>query len=275
MVRECVLLLLLALAAAGTSYGIAELLRKPLSRVSKGIDSVPTSWEVRLKDGLKKYIENDSRVVEDEVVNSAIDSIKTRLLAHVKDTTYRVEILVVESDEVNAVTFPGGLIIVFTPLIRLTSSPEELASVIAHELGHVAHRDPLRQMAKEFGVSTVLAMVNGGKPTPMVESMVKDFLDVQYTREQESAADDYGLKLLADSRINPMAFADFMEKLAPDTSADSEKSPTVEYFSTHPNVRDRIGNAKLAAKQFKASTQLPFDLDWKALKRRLPSVFDP
>jgi predicted Zn-dependent protease len=274
MIRECLLLLLLALAAAAASYGIAELLRKPLAGVSKGIDSVPASWEVRLKDGLKKYIENDSRVVEDEVVNSAIDSIKTRLLAHVKDTTYRVEILVVESDEVNAVTFPGGLIIVFTPLIRLTSSPEELASVIAHELGHVAHRDPLRQMAKEFGVSTVLAMVNGGKPTPMVESMVKDFLDVQYTREQESAADDYGLKLLADSRINPMAFADFMEKLAPDTSADGEKSPTVEYFSTHPNVCDRIGNAKLAAKQFNAGTQVPFDLDWKALKRRLPSVFD-
>jgi beta-barrel assembly-enhancing protease len=267
-------MLLLIAASIGASYGIVAFIHKPLVKASKGIDSVPVSWEKGLKDRLKKYIENDSRTLDDETVLAAVDSIKNRLLAHEKDTTYRVEIMVVESETVNAVTFPGGLIVVFTPLIRLTDSPEELAAVIAHELGHVVHRDPLKQMAKELGISTVLSMINGGKATPMVETLVKDFLDVQYTREQEKAADEYAFKLLAESRISPRYFADFMEKLAPDSLGDEKGRLKFEYFNTHPDVRARISAAKIAAKRFDVKSERRFRIDWKNVKRCLPSVFD-
>jgi predicted Zn-dependent protease len=274
MAHELLLMLLLIAASIGASYGIVALIHKPLVKASKGIDSVPVSWEKGLKERLKKYIEDDSRTLDDKTVTAAIDSIKNRLLAHEKDTTYRVEIMVVESETVNAVTFPGGLIVVFTPLIRLTDSPEELAAVIAHELGHVVHRDPLKQMAKELGVSTVLSMINGGKAVPMVETLVKDFLDVQYTREQEQAADEYAFKLLAKSAISPRYFADFMEKIAPDTLSDTENDIKFEYFSTHPDVRVRISAAKIAAKQFDVKTERRFEVDWKNVRRCLPSVFD-
>jgi beta-barrel assembly-enhancing protease len=274
MAHELLLMLLLIAASIGASYGIVTLIHKPLAKASKGIDSVPVSWEKGLKDRIIKYIENDSKTLDDQTVVAAIDSIKNRLLANVKDTTYRVEIMVVESQEVNAVTFPGGLIVVFTPLVRLTDSPEELAAVIAHELGHVAHRDPLKQMAKQLGVSTVLAMINGGKATPMVVTLVKDFLDVQYTREQEKAADDYAFKLLAESCISPRYFADFMEKLAPDSLSGEKERLKFEYFSTHPDVRARISAANSAAKQFNVKTERRFRVDWKNVKRCLPSVFD-
>jgi beta-barrel assembly-enhancing protease len=276
MGRELLLLLLLIAVTIGASYGIATLIHKPLQRASKGIDNVPVSWETGLKDRLKKYLENDSRALDDETVLAAVDSIKTRLLAHERDTTYRIEILIVESETVNAVTFPGGLIVVFSPLIRLTDSPEELAAVIAHELGHVVHRDPLKQMAKELGISTVLSMINGGKAAPMVETLVKDFLDVQYTREQEMAADEYAFRLLAESRISPRYFADFMEKIAPDTSGGKDGGEKFEYFSTHPDVHARIDAAMTAAKQFDADkkTTQRFRVDWKSVKRCLPSVFD-
>jgi predicted Zn-dependent protease len=246
-------------------------IRKPMQRVRKGIDNVPVSWEIRLKDGIKRYIENDSRVIKDRAVVAAIDAIRARLLAHETDTTYHIEIIVIESDVVNAVTFPGGLIVVFTPLIRLTSSPEELASVLAHEIGHVVHRDPLKQLAKELGISTVLSMVNGGKAPPMVETMVKQFLDIQYTREQESAADEYALRLLSDAHINPVCFADLMEKLAPDTL--SEKTSVIAYFNTHPDVHERVRKAKEAGKEFKAASEEKFVIDWDAVKRSLPSLF--
>jgi beta-barrel assembly-enhancing protease len=272
MTQEVLLTTLLVMATIAASYGIAGLIRKPMRHIRTGIDKVPVSWEIRLKDGIKRYIENDSRIIKERTVTAAIDTIRLRLLAHETDTTYPIEVLVVESQTVNAVTFPGGLIVVFTPLIRLTSSPEELASVLAHEIGHVVHRDPLRQMAKELGITTVLAMVNGGKAPPMVETMVKDFLDIQYTREQESAADAYALRLLADAHINPVCFADFMRKLAPDTL--SEKTSAFEYFNTHPDVHDRIMNAKKAGKEFKAATEVKIAVDWDAVKRSLPSLFD-
>jgi predicted Zn-dependent protease len=274
LTHELLLLLLLICLSIGASYGVVMLIHTPLQKASKGIDNVPVSWETGLKDRVKKYIVNDSRTLDDETVLAAVDSIKTRLLSHEPDTTYRIEIMVVESETVNAVTFPGGLIVVFTPLIRLTDSPEELAAVIAHELGHVVHRDPLKQMAKEIGVSTVLSMINGGKAAPMVETLVKDFLDVQYTREQEQAADEYAFRLLAKCRISPRYFADFMEKLAPDTLVDEKDRVRFEYFSTHPDVRARIEGAKIAAQSFDPKSPLRFRIDWKDVKRSLPSVFD-
>jgi beta-barrel assembly-enhancing protease len=271
MAQELLLMALLVVASLAASYGVATLVRKPLHRAGKGIDNVPVSWEVRLKDGIKRYIEHDSRVINDKRVTAAIDTIRSRLLAHETDTTYHIEIIVVESDEVNAATLPGGLIVVFTPLIRLTSSPEELAAVLAHEIGHVVHRDPLKQMAKEFGVSAVLSMVNGGKAPPMVETMVKRFLDIQYTREQESAADDYALRLLSAAHINPVCFADVMEKLSPDTL--SEKTSAIGYLATHPAMPERIANARNAAKEFKAATAVELAIDWDEVKRALPSLF--
>ena len=274
MIHELMLLLFLIVVTLAVSYGIVAFMHKPLKNASQGIDSVPVSWERGLKERLKKYIENDSRIVTDETVIAAVDSIKNRLLMNFNDTTYRVEIMVVESKTVNAVTFPGGLIVVFTPLIRLTDSPEELAAVIAHELGHVAHRDPLKQMMKEIGVTSALSMINGGKPTPMVETLVKNFLDIQYTREQEKAADDFAFTVLAQSHINPRSFADFMEKLAPDTLSEKKDYGQLEYLSTHPDVRARISAAKTASKQFNAKTEQRFRIDWKSVKHCLPSVFD-
>ncbi|MBN2188521.1 MAG: M48 family metallopeptidase [Chitinispirillaceae bacterium] len=272
MSQEIVLTVLLVAATIAASYGLAGLLRRPARAMRKDIDKVPVAWEIRLKENIRRYIENDASVIRDRVVTSAVDTIRSRLLAYENDTTYRIEILVIESKTVNAVTFPGGLIVVFTPLIRLTSSPEELAAVIAHEIGHVVHRDPLRHMAKEIGLSTVLSMVNGGKAPPMIETMVKDFLGMQYTRQQESAADDYALALLAKAHINPASFAAFMRKLAPDTL--SEKSSSFEYLSTHPDVHGRIEKAMGAGKDFKPALEEKLKIDWKAVKRSLPSLFD-
>jgi beta-barrel assembly-enhancing protease len=274
LVQEIVLLAALTVLIAALSYTTAELVRIPLKKASKGIDSVPVAWENRLKNEIVKYLETDSKLLDDKVVLDAVESIRKRLLANEPDTTYKIEILVVESDVVNAVTFPGGLIVVFVPLIKVTSCPEELASVLAHEIGHVVHRDPLRQMAKELGVSTVLAMVNGGKPAPVIQTMIKDFINIQYTREQEREADEYGLALLAKSGISPAYFGRFMDKLAPDTTAEKGNDEAFEYLSTHPDVHERVDSAFAAGKRFDNKMEKPFKIDWKNVKKRLPSVFD-
>ena len=49
----------LVIVTIGVSYAIMGPIRKPMQRVRKGIDNVPVSWEIRLKDGIKRYIENE------------------------------------------------------------------------------------------------------------------------------------------------------------------------------------------------------------------------
>ncbi|MDX7324874.1 M48 family metalloprotease, partial [Providencia rettgeri] len=65
----------------------------------------------------------------------------------------RLEVDVVKLPMVNAVTLPGGRIVVFDGLIRAAKSPDEVAGVVAHEIGHVRHRDVMEGLLRQFGLS--------------------------------------------------------------------------------------------------------------------------
>jgi predicted Zn-dependent protease len=129
-------------------------------------------------------------------------------------------------------------------------------------------------MMRQIGTSALIAMVNGGKAPPMIENLVKDFIDVRYTQVQEAAADSFGLDLLARSGIDPICFADFLEKVDSDTSSNSDYRQVAEFFSTHPGGPDRIAKAREASKHFDRATRKPIQLDWLAVKKNLPSIFD-
>jgi predicted Zn-dependent protease len=203
-----------------------------------------------------------------------MSTILQRLLPAVHDTLYPISVMVVESDMVNAVTLPGGLIVVFTPLIKLADSPEEVAGVIAHELGHVEHRDPINQMVRQIGAATVMGMVTGGKTPSMIGDVVRDLIDARYSQTQESAADSFAVRVLAQSGIDPICFADFLTKIEADSSSASGADQVAGYFSTHPGTSDRIAKARAAAKAFDRATKKPIVLDWMAVKKNLPSVFN-
>ena len=166
--------------------------------------------------------------------------------------------------------FPGGLIVFYAPLIRLTETPEELAAIMAHEMGHVVHRDPLRKLIRQIGLSATLAIV-GGESTAILEDLVRDLLDLKYSRDQEREADDFALQILAASGIDPAHFASIMQKLSSGTTRGGDR--VFKYLSTHPHLDERLTKARQASQRFAADAE-PFAIDWPQVKRLLPSVFD-
>lgn len=269
--REALFLAALVLITVAIAILVQRAGAAKAAGAAQTLDSLSWQWERAFKKQVVKYLAYDDNVVSDERVCEAVELIRERLWTHAGDSIRQPEILVVDARVPNALTFPGGLILVFTPLIRLTDSPEEFAAVIAHELGHVVKRDPVKRMARQYGVSVLLASVGGGQSAGVIEDMLSRYSDAWFTREQEDAADAFACALLDSSGIDPIHFARFLEKLAPD-SARAAAGPG-RHFMTHPDMHSRIEQARIASKRFSRRPR-PIEIDWALVKRALPSVFD-
>ena len=131
---------------------------------------------------------------------------------------------VIGTDEINANAFPGGYVHVNMGLINAATSPDELAGVIAHEIGHVAGRDDVRSALHAAGVSFLFGMALGdllGSPGVTVAAL--KLLDNEHTRAQEAAADAFGVELMRKLGADPHAVAtpfETWEKQPPERQRD-------------------------------------------------------
>jgi Zn-dependent protease with chaperone function len=168
---------------------------------------------------------------------------------------------VVRRDEANAIALPGGQVYVFRGLIDKAGTPDELAGVIAHEIGHVAHRDGTKAMLQGAGLSFFFGMllgdfVGGGA----VVIAAKSILQSSYTREAETAADAYGAGLMNKAGGDARALAVILDKIGGATE------PGMKILLNHPETKARVAAInRLAAAQAPSAFLNP--AEWSALKR--------
>ncbi len=245
----------------------------PSSTHQSILDSTTIALEKNLKNLIKAQLDVEVTYVTNPTVTQAIAQIKDRLLPLIKDNPFKVDILVVDSPTVNAVTFPGGLIIVFSGMIKYTDNPEELASIIAHELGHVAHRDSMHYLERTFTLSFLLNLASGGRSPQGAGRIVHDLINSGFSREQEESADNFAFALLTKAEINPEHLAEMFQKFK---KVSAGKSGLLKYFSTHPALDSRRKKALESAALFAKNhiKEKKFDIDWSKVKKALPSVLD-
>jgi len=198
---------------------------------------------------------------ENRQVNSAVKVIGDRLEEGLEDSEYNYRFVVFDSDMINAFTVPGGNILISTGLIGFCDSPEELAAVIAHEMGHVEERHVVSRLIKELGIEI---LTSGDQ---YVIGEVSGLLtSTSFDRKQEEEADLFAAKLLESSSIEPRTLATFFRKL--EEEMDNELMKHFEIISTHPNFRSRIREALSykPAKDFEAEA---IDLDWGIIRAEL------
>jgi Zn-dependent protease with chaperone function len=155
-----------------------------------------------------------------------------------------LRIMVVRNEDANAVTLPGGIVYVFYGLIEKAENPDEVAGVIAHELGHVAHRDGTRTVLQQGAMSLLFGLllgdfVGGGA----VIIAAKAILQTSYSRDVEAAADDYAVDLMKTLGADPRALGTILSRIA-GSSHDSLK-----LLLDHPETKDRVNaiNARAGA----------------------------
>jgi Zn-dependent protease with chaperone function len=172
-----------------------------------------------------------------------------------------LRLIVIRRKEANAVALPGGHIYVFQGLIEKAESVDEVAGVIAHEIGHVAHRDGTRSVLQAAGLSFLFGLVLGdfvGGGAVIIAA--KTVLQLAYSREVETAADLYAVELMAKAGGDARALAPILERIA------GQIEPGAKILLNHPETRERAALIRRIAAGRTGSPMLSPG-EWASLRR--------
>ena len=166
-----------------------------------------------------------------------LQSLLDRLQANCTHLPYQFRIHVYQDKTVNALAFPGGHILIFTGLLEKVSSENELAFVLAHELGHYAYRDHLRGLGRSLVFMAVSTLVFG--PNSRIGAVMAHGLnltEMSFSRRQETRADEFALEAVSCFYGHVAGATAFFQKIA------ASQSPKIfgHYFDSHPENRLRI-----------------------------------
>ncbi|MBI3998919.1 MAG: M48 family metalloprotease [Armatimonadetes bacterium] len=146
---------------------------------------------------------------------------------------------VLRGREVNAVSLPGGFIYATEGLMRFADSDDELAFVMAHEVGHVAARHHVTMIERHFFLSIVIALLFGQDPTAFqIADLVRFFVTRGFSREFEFASDRLAVTYAHRAGFDAAAALKLMQRLRAAEGRDPSQFEVL--FRTHPGMADRI-----------------------------------
>lgn len=195
----------------------------------------------------KAYQERVSRIGQ-QMARVANHNHTVALWGDKRDNTFHYTFKVLEGDDINAFSLPGGHIYVYEGLVKFAESDDELAGILGHEISHAKFRH-VALMEKEDSKMSVLqlpiliaaiiarspAIADVGTATRL--AALSD--ESKFSIKAEEAADYGGLQLLMKSNYNPVAMLTFMERLAAKERYLDRFERSLGILQTHPISRER------------------------------------
>jgi len=203
--------------------------------------------EIALGKEYSAVVERNLKLLDDPGVTEYVNRIGQMVVSH-SDAKVPFTIKVVDSDELNAFTLPGGFLYVNHGVILIAENEAELAGVMAHEIAHVAARHATRQMTRANMLSLMslpLDLAGGGlvgQAVHLVVGFMKPMEMLKFSRGFESEADYLGLEYLYAAGYDPEAFISFLER------ASAEENNVGKWgglLSTHPLMTSRIKKSQI------------------------------
>ncbi len=182
----------------------------------------------------QQLLSSDIKLYSNSQVNNYMKRIGKRLEANNTRKNIPYTFQVVKDDSINAFATTGGYVYINTGLIKAADNEAELASVIAHEMGHIEGDHVIEQM-KKSAIANGLATAAGVENSKLVQLGVELGYRRPNSRGAEKEADELGLKLLRDSGYAPQAMVSFMRKLE-----NKSRSGVPTFLSTHPSPSNRV-----------------------------------
>jgi predicted Zn-dependent protease len=180
----------------------------------------------------------------DRAVNAYVTCV-ANAVAKEADPNVSWEVRVFETPEINAFALPGGKIGVYTGILRVAETQDELAAVLGHEVSHVTAKHHNARVSAAMAAETGLALgqLLTGKPTAGKQATFAALglgaeygLLKPYGREQETEADLVGLDVMAKAGFDPRAAVQLWENMS--RASQGKEPPT--FLSTHPSHQGRI-----------------------------------
>jgi beta-barrel assembly-enhancing protease len=195
----------------------------------------------------EEEIEDDKRI---QYLNGLLDSLPK------SDENLRLplKLHLVDSEVINAAITVGGHVFIHTALLKEIKSENELAFILAHELGHFQAYDPLKSLGRSLVFIVGLMAVGFGTSetggTPDIISWTGNLTQLSYSRNQEQSADLYALYRIIERYGHGGHSLDFFKRLNNKEKEENRLQLRLsEYFSTHPLSQDRINYLKKIAEE--------------------------
>lgn len=256
----------LGVALAGLLVSVAAVVALVLSARSLAVAAVPPSWEEQMGATAYEKLQAEWELEPAEPeLQVFVDAVGQRLAASRPEQPYRLRFVVVRDPMVNAIALPGGNpIVVFTGLIAAAESPEEVAAVIGHEIGHVLERHHAQRAVDRLGTLAALSVALGDFTQIVVAyGALATAQDVAFGPDQERAADALGVTLLHEAGISPDGAVSFFAGLA---EGEGEWSRAKRLLSTHPPSAERSAALAAQIERLPPKEYEPLDVDWPRLQ---------
>lgn len=250
-------------AAAGWTAGVAAavaaiyfgmpVLAEPVAAV------IPLAWEERLgasvRDSFLGQLGAGGRLCDAPAGAAALERLVQRLAA-TTPSRYTWRVVVADSNEENAVNLPGGHIVLLRGLIDRAKSAEEVAGVLAHEMGHGIERHTTEGLLGNLVVQALLTVFAGD--SSRWAGTAADVALRSHSRDNEREADRLGVDMLNRADIRAAPFAAWFRRIS-----GQEQSAANKYVSTHPpsTARAEAVEARGTGKGDAMSAE-----DWQALR---------
>ena len=201
-----------------------------------------TEKEIKVGDAVAKQVDSHYKINTDVDINERVRRILDKIVAVCdrKELVYIIKII--DEDKLNAVSLPGGYVYVYKGIIDKVDNDDQLAGVIAHEVGHIAARHGMKKLESSMGytVLQVLAIKSGSAAAAQGVQAAYVSMFFAYSQEDEFHADVLGVKYMKAAGYNPAEMANMLRKI----HEQEQKEPTREfsYWKTHPGIVQRIAN---------------------------------
>ena len=253
---HCLCVVLISLLTSGCSSG--------LSSAIPSVSGPSEDEEVKISREFRREAKKVLKFVNDPEVERYIDRIGRRILAATGPLSFDYRFFVVEEDQLNAFSVPGGSIYVYTGLIERTKNTDELAGVLGHEITHAKNHHMARASGPDaVSILSLLAMValarsgSGAQAAGMVGQAVSATRQLAFSRQLEMEADTLGTRYMAAAGYDPKGTIEFLKILDQERALNPVDVPA--YILSHPISQERIANAELVVKSLGQTQPRPDD----------------
>ena len=233
-------------------------------QTSQEISANPTQYPLLAEQG-NEQIYGYVRGVANNILNSGA-------VEHKKDFPWQIKIIN-DPKTLNAFCTPGGYIYVYSGLIKYLDSEDQLAGVMAHEMGHADRRHSTNQMIETYGLQLVLSVAGSAIASKQSNQTTQQAVltgaqvlgalgSLRFSRAHETEADNQSVKYLCNTPYNAAGAAGFFEKLG------NAGSPP-EFLSTHPSPANRVVNIHAQATAAACSGGAKYNDQYTRMKRLL------
>jgi Zn-dependent protease with chaperone function len=222
---------------------------------------IPAAMEQRIGEAVNKQVlaifsgKTCDRADGQAAFTSLVDKLK-----HAGDMDVALEARVLSSKVPNAFALPGGKVYLLDGLLQKANNADEIAGVLAHELGHVQHRDSLRRIVQTGGTSFLIGLlfgdITGGAAMVFVG---RSLFDASYSREAERSADTFAIGVMRKLGRSPKPLGDLLLRVT-----GTEVNKSISLLASHPMSEDRL--ALMSKEPASSGPEILSASEWRALK---------